>query len=226
MIDSYLTISKLSVGEYREKGSKFLAYLIPADSSDRIADNIRELKKSHPKARHYCTASRILMGETLEERSDDDGEPSGTAGKPILHQLQKQELLNAICIVVRYFGGTKLGKPGLARAYRDAAEDSISKAEFVRVRRLLQFKVIMPYTLQPGAMEAMNKLNISLLNEVYSANSVSFTIGLNPLNSKEMMEEFLKETTHHERDTVEDYLNEFGLELEELSEKAHITEQV
>lgn len=118
------TITKTVEGLYKEKGSKFLAFGHHCESVDEAKAIVSKYKKEHHKARHVCFAYRI--GENAEVyRGCDDGEPAGTAGKPILRQMEIAELTNSIVVVVRYFGGTLLGTGGLVRAYRDATQDAL-----------------------------------------------------------------------------------------------------
>ncbi|MEO6132349.1 MAG: YigZ family protein, partial [Saprospiraceae bacterium] len=108
MPDQYLTLEGPSEGYYMDRGSKFLAFAFPAESEVAIAAILDKKRKEHPKASHFCSAFR-LNAEASLERSNDDGEPSGSAGKPILGQLTKNNLTNVLIVVVRYFGGSKLG---------------------------------------------------------------------------------------------------------------------
>jgi len=112
-----MTLKSLSEGYYMERGSKFHAYAFPVQTEDEVHSILQALKKEHPKARHFCSALRLYPDASLE-RSNDDGEPSGSAGRPILGQLVKHDLTNVFVVVVRYFGGTKLGIPGLIEAYQ------------------------------------------------------------------------------------------------------------
>ena len=116
------TLSKESLGEYKDKGSRFIAFAFPCDNLVLFDNKLEQLKKEHFKARHHCYAWRLgFNGE--EFRANDDGEPSGTAGIPIYNQLLSFELSNSAIIVVRYFGGIKLGAGGLLRAYNTAGSD-------------------------------------------------------------------------------------------------------
>ncbi len=115
----YFTIDKSAVEEFKDRGSKFIAYAFPVDSAETFKGYLRQLKKEHPKAVHHCFAYRLGTGED-NFRSSDDGEPSGTAGRPILGQIDSRNLTNTAVIVVRYFGGTLLGVPGLINAYKTA----------------------------------------------------------------------------------------------------------
>ena len=115
----YNTIEKPSMAEFKDRGSKFIAYAFPIISTDDFKEKLNAIKKEHPKATHHCFAYRLgLDGNSF--RVSDDGEPSGSAGKPILGQIDSRELTNTLVIVVRYFGGTLLGVPGLINAYKSA----------------------------------------------------------------------------------------------------------
>ena len=124
MIDSYLTVETLSMGYFKDRGSKFIAYAKAIHIETDIKDFVEEVRKEHPKARHFCFAFRLgLDGNNY--RANDDGEPSGTAGRPILGQIDSFGLQNVMIIVVRYFGGTKLGTGGLQRAYADSVRQAL-----------------------------------------------------------------------------------------------------
>lgn len=128
--DSYKTIQNTSEGIYKEKGSKFIAYAFPVTCEEKIKEEIDKLKKEYYDARHHCYAY-MLGADKKTFRANDDGEPSSTAGKPILGQILSAELTNILIVVVRYFGGTKLGVSGLIHAYKTAAIDAISNAEII-----------------------------------------------------------------------------------------------
>lgn len=129
-MDSYKTIKEKSEGTYSEKRSKFLAFAIPVRSVDEVKEYVAEYQKKYYDARHVCYAY-MLGAERLEFRANDNGEPSGTAGKPILGQINSNELTDILIIVVRYFGGVKLGTSGLIVAYRIAAAEAIAAAEVI-----------------------------------------------------------------------------------------------
>jgi len=128
--DSYKTIQTTSEGIYKEKGSKFIAYAFPVTCEDDIKNEIAALKKEYYDARHHCYAY-MLGADKKNFRANDDGEPSSTAGKPILGQILSSELTNILIVIVRYFGGTKLGVSGLIHAYKTAALDAISNADII-----------------------------------------------------------------------------------------------
>lgn len=128
--DSYHTLAGPAEAIYKEKSSKFLAYAYPVESEEEIRTLLDALRKKYYDATHHCYAWRLgPHGETF--RTNDDGEPSGTAGKPILGQLLSNELVNCLIVVVRYFGGTKLGVSGLIGAYKESAAEAIRAAEIV-----------------------------------------------------------------------------------------------
>ena len=129
-MDSYKTISTLAEGQYSEKRSKFLAFAIPVTNIEEVKQHVAEYQKKYYDARHVCYAY-MLGAERLDFRANDNGEPSGTAGKPILGQINSNELTNILIIVVRYFGGVKLGTSGLIVAYRLAAAEAIANAEII-----------------------------------------------------------------------------------------------
>jgi uncharacterized YigZ family protein len=129
--DTYRTINRPSEGIFRDKGSKFIAYAYPFKSEEHLKELINDLKNQHPKARHYCYAYRLSTDRAVY-RINDDGEPSGTAGRPMLNTLLSKDLTNILMVVVRYFGGTLLGVPGLINAYKSAAEDAIQQAIIIQ----------------------------------------------------------------------------------------------
>lgn len=130
ILDTYLTIKGQSEGLYKEKGSRFIAFAIPVKSADEVKEEIQLLHKKYHDARHICYAY-ILGAEGAEYRANDDGEPSGTGGKPIHGVLLTHKLTDVLIAVVRYFGGVKLGTSGLIAAYREAASDAILQSEII-----------------------------------------------------------------------------------------------
>lgn len=128
--DIYRTIATVSQGIYKEKGSRFIAYAYPVATEEQIREILSGLKEKYYDARHHCYAWR-LGADKKRFRANDDGEPSSTAGKPILGQLQSCDLTNILLVVIRYFGGIKLGVSGLINAYRQAAADALQNAVIV-----------------------------------------------------------------------------------------------
>jgi uncharacterized YigZ family protein len=130
MKDTFQTISTISEGLYKEKGSKFLAFAIPVSCVEEVREILAEKRKEFHDARHVCYAY-MLGTESSDFRANDDGEPSGTAGRPMLGVLQSNNLTDTLLIVVRYFGGTKLGTGGLINAYREASADAVSNNKII-----------------------------------------------------------------------------------------------
>ncbi|MDR2287217.1 MAG: YigZ family protein [Prevotellaceae bacterium] len=152
MVDKYFTISSPSEGLYKEKGSRFIAFAYPVCSEGEIKQYFNELKKKYYDARHHCYAYRL--GTTGEQwRAVDDGEPSGSAGKLILGQLLSNNLTNIVVFVVRYFGGIKLGIPGLINAYRSATADAILNAEIVEKEDKDSFSIEFNYPAMNDVMK-------------------------------------------------------------------------
>ncbi len=123
----YKTPESATIAEFKDRGSKFLAYAYPVINTDDVKEKLQLLKKIHPKAVHHCYAYRIGT-DGLQFRANDDGEPSGSAGKPILGQIDSIGITNVLVVVVRYFGGTLLGVPGLINAYKTATHDALQQA--------------------------------------------------------------------------------------------------
>jgi uncharacterized YigZ family protein len=142
-LDIYKTIKEKSEGLFKSRGSKFLSYAFPVKTEDEIKEILNQVKKEHHSARHHCYAWR-LGTEEITFRANDDGEPSSTAGKPILGQLLSFELTNTLVVVVRYFGGTLLGTSGLINAYRTAAAEAIKNAKIET--RIIEEKFTLKFT--------------------------------------------------------------------------------
>ncbi|MGB1243168.1 MAG: YigZ family protein [Chitinophagales bacterium] len=165
--DTYQTLKKMSMGEYKEKGSKFIAYTKAVYDEDAVKLFLEEVRKEHPKARHHCYAYRIGLDKQKNYRANDDGEPSGTAGRPILGQIDSNGLSNVMAIVVRYFGGTKLGVPGLIRSYKTATKDALENAEIEEKRLMKFFQLQFPYTQMNEVMRVVKRNNIEVQSQDY-----------------------------------------------------------
>ncbi len=161
--DKYNTIEKKSQGYFKDKGSKFYAYAYPLQSEEEVKDIISGLKKEHHSARHFCYAWRVGT-ENVSFRANDDGEPSSTAGKPILGQLQSFGVTNVLLVVVRYFGGTLLGVSGLINAYRNAAADALNNAEILNKLITRKFRIDFTYNELNAVMQIIKQENFSILN--------------------------------------------------------------
>ena len=152
----YQTVEKEAVAEFKDRGSRFVAYAFPVSSADEFKKRRKELKEEHPKAVHHCFAYRIGTDGT-NFRSSDDGEPSGTAGKPILGQIDSKGLTNTAVVVVRYFGGTLLGVPGLINAYKTATSFALQTSSIVRKPVLVHYRLQFDYTILNDAMRIIKK---------------------------------------------------------------------
>ena len=142
--DRYKTIKGEATGVYKEKGSKFIARAFPVETEQEAREYLLKVKKEYHDARHHCYAYRIDPEHPFF-RSSDDGEPSGTAGKPILNQILSAGLFNIIVVVVRYFGGTKLGVPGLIRAYKTATREALAQAEIATLTITRTLELLFEY---------------------------------------------------------------------------------
>ncbi len=166
MSDSFLTISAPAEAIYKEKSSKFLAYAYPVRSEEEIRELLDALRKRYYDATHHCYAWRLgPQGESF--RSNDDGEPSGTAGKPILGQLLSNSLTNCLIVVVRYFGGTKLGVSGLIQAYKESAAEVIAEAEIVEQTVDICFTVEYPYLVMNDVMRIIKDEQPNILSQEF-----------------------------------------------------------
>lgn len=157
-MDHYYTIEKPSVAEFKDRGSRFIAYAYPLQTVDDFKKIIKTLKEEHPKAVHHCFAYRLGMDKNLF-RSGDDGEPSGTAGKPILGQIDSKGLTNTAIIVVRYFGGTLLGVPGLINAYKTAASYALQLTPIIEKPVVVHYELHFDYTIVNDVMLAIKRFN-------------------------------------------------------------------
>ncbi|WP_346860577.1 YigZ family protein [uncultured Draconibacterium sp.] len=163
MSDVYKTIEKESTGYFKDKGSKFYSYAYPLSSEDEVKDIISNLKKEHHSARHHCYAWR-LGTEEIKTRANDDGEPSSTAGKPILGQLQSYEVTNILVVVVRYFGGTLLGVSGLINAYKNASIEALNNAEICTKLIENTFEINFGYEVLNAVMLVTKQENLNIVN--------------------------------------------------------------
>ena len=161
--DKYKEIKSATTGVYKEKGSKFIAYSFPVHSEENVKEKLEEVKKLEHSARHHCYAY-ILNPDKSAQRANDDGEPSSTAGKPILGQILSNDLTNILIVVVRYFGGVKLGVPGLIRSYKTAALDAISNSEIITKIIKEQFAVSFKYPQMNDVMRLVKEYNLEVVN--------------------------------------------------------------
>ena len=164
--DVYKTIDSPSEGVFRDKGSKFIAYIRPFREETMLKEVLAEIRTLHPKARHYCWAYRLTPDRTIF-RTNDDGEPSGTAGRPILNVLLSLELTNLIVIVVRYFGGTLLGVPGLIHAYKSATQDACAEAEIIERTVNDIYVITFDYLQMNEVMRITKDFELNIVNQEF-----------------------------------------------------------
>ena len=156
--DSFKTIARAAETTYRQMSSKFLVYAYPVETEEEIKEHLEALRKRWFDATHHCYAWRLgAHGEQF--RANDDGEPSGTAGKPILGQLLSQDITDCLIVVIRYFGGTKLGVSGLIQAYREAAQDVLANAEIIEKTVDRVIKVDFSYISMNGVMRLIKEMS-------------------------------------------------------------------
>lgn len=154
--DSYRTIKNRSRGLFKDRGSKFLSFAFPVTGEEEIKEILDNLRREYHDARHHCYAWRI-GADGKHFRANDDGEPSGTAGRPILKQIQKLELTNIMIVVIRYFGGTLLGTGGLVNAYRSAAADALEKVVIIIKTIDVVYEIRFPYAVMNNVMRVIKE---------------------------------------------------------------------
>ncbi len=176
MSDTFYAIDDISEGIYREKMSKFIAYAIPVDTIEEVKEYLREYQKKHFDARHLCWAY-MLGAERNDYASNDNGEPSGTAGKPILGQINSHNLTNILIIVVRYFGGIKLGTSGLIVAYKQAAIEAIQSANIIECHDMKELRFTFPFISMNPVMQLIKREKIDIVSQ-YFDNSCEITLSI------------------------------------------------
>jgi len=188
--DGYLSVEEPSLGQVKDKGSKFIAYLIPCKNERSFKDQLDLVKLNEPNARHYCWAYR-MNPESILERSNDDGEPGNSAGTPILRALQSHELLDVACVVARYFGGTKLGIPGLIRAYGGSAKNACELATITQSQITRDFKVDFNYEQISFVERLVRELNLEIIQREQASN-LKYVIRVNRSKLEETLDQFEK----------------------------------
>lgn len=166
MADTYHTIIATSQGLYKEKMSKFISFAVPVQSAAEAKEVVKQYQKEYFDARHVCWAYMIGAART-EFLSNDNGEPSGTAGKPILGQINSFGLTNIVIVVVRYFGGIKLGTSGLIVAYREAAADAINNAQIIECHEQTVISFTFDYLAMNDVMKVIKGVDLKILNQEF-----------------------------------------------------------
>lgn len=166
MIDEYKTLKSSSEGLFKDKGSKFFAYAFPIKNEEDVRFYLETVKTEHPKARHACYAYKLGIDET-NFRANDDGEPSGSAGKPILNTITSFDLTDTFVVVIRYFGGTLLGVPGLINAYKEATKEALSVAEIETKTINSLVKISYDFDQTNALMQMVRKLELTVKEQTY-----------------------------------------------------------
>lgn len=192
-MDSYLTIEGLSEGIYTEKRSKFLAFALHVETVDEVKEYVAEYQKKYYDARHVCYAY-MLGADRLDFRANDNGEPSGTAGKPILGQINSNNLTNILIVVVRYFGGIKLGTSGLIVAYRMAASEAIAAATVVEKTVDEDITFFFEYPFMNDVMRIVKEENPKIVEQGYDTDC-SMTLRIRRGNMPRLRERLEKVET-------------------------------
>jgi uncharacterized YigZ family protein len=170
----YRTISKSSIGEYKERDSKFIAHAIPCSDESSAKEHISRLRKEHHKAAHLCYAWRIGFGD-FRDRFSDDGEPNNSAGKPIFGQILAHDLTNILIAVVRYYGGTKLGVGGLIQAYKTASNQALTTAQ-IEIKQLSNlYKVSFEIKKTGPLLSLLNQLGTIIIDQGFDNNRSTIT---------------------------------------------------
>ncbi len=160
----YQTIEKEGVAEFKDRGSRFIAYAFPISGTEDFKKRLKQLKEEHPKAVHHCFAYRVgTDGNNF--RSSDDGEPSGSAGRPILGQIDSKGITNTAVVVVRYFGGTLLGVPGLINAYKSATSSALQSSSIVKKPVVVNYRLQFDYTIMNDVMRIIKKYDCLVLKQ-------------------------------------------------------------
>jgi len=174
--DTYKTIAAPSEGIFRDRGSKFLGYAFPVSSDTEIKPIVAKLKAEHPKANHHCWAIRLGIDRSVF-RVNDDGEPSGTAGRPILNTLLSKDISNVLVVVVRYFGGTLLGVPGLINAYKLATEAALEQAQIIEKTVNDVYTITFEYALMNDVMRIIKEEHLQVLEQIAELDcSIKFSV--------------------------------------------------
>ena len=166
MSDTYKTIISEAEGLYKEKGSKFLSFAMPVSTAEQAKEIVKEYRKKYYDARHVCYAY-MIGAERTDFRANDDGEPSGTAGRTILGQINSRELTNVLVIVIRYFGGILLGTGGLVVAYKEATADALNQTEIIEKTVDIRISISFDYVLMNDVMRVIKDVNAQITAQTY-----------------------------------------------------------
>lgn len=186
-MDTYLTLAAPATAEFKDRNSRFLGFAYPVTTEEEALALLDGLRKEHFKANHHCFAWRLGRGDSARFRANDDGEPSGTAGRPILAQLDAAQLTDVFLVVVRYFGGTLLGASGLINAYRSTAAATLANAQIREVTLHDHFRLVVPYALLPDVTQAVHQLQIRLDNEQFGDETATLDLAIRQRDAQDKL---------------------------------------
>lgn len=187
-VDEYLTISKPSEGFFKDRGSKFLAFAYPVSSENEIKEFQDKLRSEYHDARHHCFAYMLGLEKEIF-RANDDGEPSSTAGKPILGQIRSFDLTNILVVVIRYFGGTKLGVGGLINAYKTATEEALKNAKIIKKTLHDFYELKFEYPVMNDIMKILKEEKIETYDQKFEL-SCSITLSFRKAETERILSKF------------------------------------
>lgn len=189
IIDIFKTIKSASEETlFKDKNSKFYGFAFPVNNEDEVKNELEKVKKIHPNAGHHCYAYQIGV-EDIIYRANDDGEPNNSAGMPIYGQIQSFDITNVLIVVVRYFGGTKLGVSGLINAYRSSAKITIESSEIIEKTVEVYFKIIFDYDMMSKVLRILKEKNIEIIQQKLELNC-EYIITVRKKESKSILEFF------------------------------------
>jgi len=189
IIDIFKTIKSASEETlFKDKNSKFYGFAFPVNNEDEVKNELEKVKKIHPNAGHHCYAYQIGV-EDIIYRANDDGEPNNSAGMPIYGQIQSFDITNVLIVVVRYFGGTKLGVSGLINAYRSSAKITIESSEIIEKTVEVYFKIIFEYDMMSKVLRILKEKNIEIIQQKLELNC-EYIIAVRKKESKSILEFF------------------------------------
>ena len=189
ILDIFKTIKSASEETlFKDKNSKFYGFAFPVNNEDEVKNELEKVKKIHPNAGHHCYAYQIGV-EDIIYRANDDGEPNNSAGMPIYGQIQSFDITNVLIVVVRYFGGTKLGVSGLINAYRSSAKITIESSEIIKKTVEVYFKIIFEYDMMSKVLRILKEKNIEIIQQKLELNC-EYIIAVRKKESKYILEFF------------------------------------
>lgn len=186
----YQTIEDATIAEFKDRGSKFIAYAFPVNDEYAAKEKLKEIKALHPKAVHHCYAYRLgVDGNNF--RANDDGEPSGSAGRPILGQIDSAHVTNVVVVVVRYFGGTLLGVPGLINAYKTATAEALQTATVIEKNIEINVRLEFDYPVMSEVMYLLKKADATIYKQELMQDC-KLSAGIPKKNSEHCMQRLLE----------------------------------